>query len=61
MSTPKPPALTPHDNASGRLDGHTEGTESAVEPIDWEEHHDDRDNQDAKEYDHLNRIRNQFK
>ena len=43
-------APTPHDNDSDRLDGHTEGTESTVEPIDWEEHHDDRDNRDAKEW-----------
>ena len=54
-------ANAPHSNDSGRLDGHTEGTESTMEPIDWEEHHDDRDNQDAQEWEHNNRIRNQFK
>ena len=54
-------APTPQGNDSGRLDGHTEGTDGTVKPIDWEEHHDDRDNQDAKEWDHNNRIRNQFK
>ena len=60
MSAPTEGAPTPQGNDSGRLDGHTEGTDGTVKPIDWEEHHDDRDNQDAKEWDRLNRIRRQF-
>ena len=53
MNTPTGDAPTPHDNDSGRLDGHTEGTEGNEPEV--------PDVPEAKEWDHNNRIRNQFK
>ena len=46
-------APAPCDNDSGRLDGHTEGTEGNKPEV--------SDVPEAKEWDHINRIRNQFK
>ena len=50
MNTPTGGGPTPHDNDSGRLDGHTEGTEGNEPEV-----------LDAKEWEHDRRIRNQFK
>jgi hypothetical protein len=53
MNTPTEGAPTPRSNDSGRLDGHTEGTEGNEPEV--------PEVPEAKEWDHDNRIRNQFK
>ena len=50
MNTPTEGGPTPRSNNSGRLDGHTEGTEGTEPEV-----------PDVKEWDHDRRIRNQFK